>query len=185
MDEDGNKAMASPKSGFTAFFSQHANKIFSFVEEYMNVLSATVIMALMFLITSDVFMRFFFNSPIAGQMEITEMLMVVSIFLGMSYTERIGGHVRMEVIILKVIRGRAQTIIEGLTCLLSLVVCGIITVYSFKDAMLSFGIVSIYLHLPLWPMRFFVPFGSFVLCIRFALEVKHYFQLTIAGKIDE
>lgn len=150
-----------------------AGQWFSAFETGMNLFGASSIMVLIFLVTADVIGRYAFNNPLPGQMEITEMLMIMAIFSGMAYTQRVGGHVRMDVFCTKVLKGRLYHVNEFFTIVLSLLSYAVVTVYSFKHTVGAFqsGSISIYLGIPLWPAWLFVPIGSFILCIRFFIQL--------------
>ena len=57
------------------------------------------------------FGRKLINFPVPGYVDIIEFVMTVFAFISIAYTQRLGGHVRME-IILKRLRGRALWIVE-------------------------------------------------------------------------
>lgn len=49
----------------------------------------------------DVFLRYFFNSPISGTIEITEFFMVIVFFTSVAFTQWTGGHIVMDVVTAK------------------------------------------------------------------------------------
>lgn len=72
---------------------------FEKIEKICLVLSASTLFVMMIWIFADVIMRYFFNSPIAGTMEITgEYFMVVIVYLGISYTLKHKGHVKVDLL---------------------------------------------------------------------------------------
>jgi len=163
-----------------------AGQWFYALETALNVFGASTIIALMFLVTCDVGGRYLFNHPLPGQMEITEMLMVMAVFSGMAYTQRVHGHVRMDLFCTKVLKGRVYHGNEFFTTVLSLLIYAVITVYSFTHAVkaLQGGSVSIYLGIPMWPAWLFVPIGSFLLCIRLIIQLfQHSSNAWRGGKV--
>lgn len=56
------------------------------------------LLMMMFLVSADVTGRYVFTAPITGALEITEMLLVVSVFFSISYTETIGAHIRVRLL---------------------------------------------------------------------------------------
>ena len=57
-----------------------------------------IFMGLVALTFMDVFLRYLFNSPISGSIEVTEMLMSVVLFSSVAYTYWKGGHVTMDIL---------------------------------------------------------------------------------------
>ena len=52
---------------------------------------------MMLLTTVDVTCRYLFNNPISGAVELNEYLIVLITFLGLAYTQSVGGHVRTDI----------------------------------------------------------------------------------------
>jgi TRAP-type C4-dicarboxylate transport system permease small subunit len=153
------------------------------IENRLNYCSVFIIMFLMFFATAEIIGRYVFNSPIPGHVEIVELIMAGIVFLGIAYTERIGGHIRMELFVTRVLRGRAYHIAEVITATLSLFVYAFILIYSFKATMFSYGIGdnTAYLYWPTWPSKLAIPIGSLFLCIRFIMEIIQHMGQVITG----
>ncbi len=158
------------------------------IENGLNLASVFIIMFLMFFATAEILGRYIFNNPIPGHVEIVELIMAGVVFFGIAYTERVGGHVRMELFVTKVLKGRAYHIAEVITATLSLFVYIVILVYTFKFALFSYqiGDVTVYINWPTWPSKFAIPLGSLFLCIRFAIEIiQHLSQAIVGGEIRD
>jgi TRAP-type C4-dicarboxylate transport system permease small subunit len=153
------------------------------IEDWLNLCSVFIIMFLMFFATAEILGRYLFNNPIPGHVEIVELIMAGVVFFGIAYTERVDGHVRMELFVTRVLKGRAYHIAEVITSTLSLFVYIFILVYTFKTSLFSLqiGDNTAYLYWPTWPSKFAIPLGSFFLCIRFAIEIIQHSCQAIAG----
>jgi TRAP-type C4-dicarboxylate transport system permease small subunit len=92
----------------------------------------TVLFVLMF-VCAEVLMRYAFNSPIPGHLEGSELLMPIIVFLAISYTQRVRGHVGMDLVVdaLPPDVKRAATVV---TLIISVFVCAILAWFSFKGA---------------------------------------------------
>ena len=66
------------------------------MESFFNLTSAMLILFLMLLAVVQVVGRKFFNFPIPGYVDWVEMAMAIFCFLSIAYTQKLGGHVRME-----------------------------------------------------------------------------------------
>jgi len=94
----------------------------SHIEDWLNLCSVFIIMFLMFFASAEIIGRYVFNAPVPGHVEIVELIMPAIVFLGVAYTERIGRHIRMELFVTKVLKGRAYHLAEVTTELLALFV---------------------------------------------------------------
>lgn len=141
-------------------------------------IGAILVMFIMFMAVGEVSGRYFFNAPIPGHLEIVELTMAAIVFLGISYTQRIGGHIRMEIFI-NSLKGRMYHIFEIINIALPLAVFVVIAIHSFEFAYQAFqyGDITPHLHWVTWPSKICVPIGVGLLCIRFAIQlVQHILQ---------
>ena len=63
----------------------------------LAVVSGIGILAMMLLTCADVFLRYLFNAPIEGTLDLTQMLMVIIVFFGLAHCGWTGGHVVVDV----------------------------------------------------------------------------------------
>ena len=153
------------------------------VEDWLNLGSVFIIMFLMFFATAEIIGRYVFNAPIPGHVEIVELIMAGIVFLGIAYTERVGGHVRMELFVTRVLKGRAYHIAEVITSGLSFFVYVFIFVQTLKFAIFAYQIndVTPYINWLTWPSKLAIPIGSFFLCMRFIIEFIQHLSQAIVG----
>ena len=113
--------------------------------------------------------------------------MAAVVFLGIGYTQRVGAHIRMDMIVTR-LNGRFYHIAEALSLLLALIGFGIICISSFNFTIDAYqvGDVTEYLYTPTWPSKLCVPLGSFFLCTRFIIQIiKNIAQAVIGDEIKE
>ena len=142
------------------------------IETVLNIIGVVFIMLLMILTAAEIIGRYVFNNPIPGYVEDVELMMAAVVFLGIGYTQRVGAHIRMDMIINR-FTGRTYHLVEALSGFLGLIGYGIICISSFKgtiDAYLM-GDVTEYLYTPTWPSKLCVPLGAFFLCTRFFIQI--------------
>lgn len=149
-------------------------KLLAKSEDWMILIGSFVLYVMMGLVIVDVGGRFLFNKPIAGNIELTEMLMVFSIYLGMAYTQREKGHVGMDLFITTVLKGKAYHLNNIIINFLSLFINIMIAYYAFNQAIVTYHnkSTSIYLNIPMWFLPLFVSVGTIFLCLRLLLEFK-------------
>jgi len=148
------------------------------VENAFNLFAAFSILALMLLAVVQVVGRLAFNTPIPGFIDITEQAMAIFAFAGVAYCQRVGGHIRMELVLGK-LSGRTLYICEMLGVLLiaftvALLVWG--SWYHF-DRSWTIGDSTMDIRLPTWPSKLMVPVALSLLFLRLLLQVYGYARL--------
>jgi len=183
IEEDTGRSDGQTPAWKRSFLLRVAEGNLRHIEDWLNLASVFIIMFLMFFATTEILGRYIFNTPVPGHVEIVELIMAGVVFFGIAYTERVGGHVRMELFITRVLKGRAYHIAEAITTTLSLFVYLFILVYTFKFALFSLqvGDVTAYINWPTWPSKFAIPLGAFFLCIRFVIELIQHISQAVVG----
>jgi len=127
---------------------------------------------MMLVVTADVFLRDVFNQPIKGAIEIAELFQVLVVFFGLAYCEAHRGHVRVEVLITYLGR-RTQLALDSITTFIALVLFGLMVWYSATNAIETWHSQELFemMRIPVWPYRFIVPVGAFVLCLELLLRL--------------
>jgi len=134
----------------------------------------------MFLITADVVGRYFFNSPIAGTLEVTEFFLCIIVFGGLTYLEIRGEHVRILIIYSR-LSANLQFALSVFAKGVGVLFFGLMTWQTFRNALHSFitqeatwGEVSV----PLWIGKTFVFLG----CLMLTLHLLGSFGLDLSGR---
>ena len=154
------------------------DRAYAAVEDFLNLIAALTILSLMFVGTYQVFGRKLLNVPVPGYVDVVEMAMTTFAFLGLAYCQRLGGHIRMEIIIGR-FKGRLLYIMELLGTLVIMVIVGILIVYTWDHFMRAYtnGDSTIDIEIILWPSKLAVPFAFCVLMIRLALQAVGFLRL--------
>jgi TRAP-type C4-dicarboxylate transport system permease small subunit len=146
------------------------------------------VFALMILAVVSVGGRNFLNSPIRGYVDWIEMAMPLIAFMGISYTQRDGGHIRMDILVSR-LRGRVLWIAEFISTLVILILMILLIWGSWAHFARSFDWAapwfsrdsSIDIALPIWPAKLLVPVSFGVLALRLVLQLWG-FGRAIMGK---
>ena len=166
---------------------QYLDKGNAYIETVLNVTGVIFIVILMLFTASEIIARYVFTWPIPGYVEDVELIMAAIVFLGIGYTQRVGAHIRMDMVITR-LKGRFYHIAEALALLLALIGFGIICISSFHFTLDAYqvGDVTEYLYTPTWPSKLCVPLGSFFLCTRFIIQIiGNIAQAVVGAKIKE
>lgn len=130
-------------------------------------MASTVLLIIMMLLTVvDVILRYFFDSPIHGSMELTEYLMVCVGTLGLAWCALEGGHIKVDLIVSRLSQ-RKQNFINSFNYVLLIGVSGLIAWQTFVRAgtVQRLGVASAMLDIPRWPFVLVVSFSYLLLFV--------------------
>jgi TRAP-type C4-dicarboxylate transport system permease small subunit len=135
--------------------------------------SSGIILVMVFLTTVDVILRYVFNSPLPGVLELDIMLVVGLVYLSLPYVQSLRGHIRITTLAdrLPPVPQTALTILGHIICL---VIFAIITwqggVRAY-EGMLRGEFVQGLINYSAWPARWTVAIGSGFLSLRFFSDI--------------
>ena len=81
------------------------------LSQAIGYLSAGLLLAMLGMICFDVFMRYVLNAPTTWATEISTYVLVAIALLGTAYTQRVDGHIRVEVLLLNLDDGKRQKLL--------------------------------------------------------------------------
>jgi len=143
------------------------------ISRLFNTIGVSILLVMMFLVATDVFLRYIFNSPIEGTYEAIELMMALVFCYGIAYTQRHKGHVSVNLITCK-LSEKKQAIIKCLVSLISLGLFVLITWQSFLKSSVTFdsgettyGGVGPFGHIPISPFVYLTSAA----CLTFCLEL--------------
>lgn len=151
------------------------------VEGWLALLSGLAVFSLMILAVVSVTGRNGFNQPLPGYVDWIQQAMPLIAFMGISFTQREGGHIRMDMLV-GVLRGRALYLMEIVTTLAILLLMVLMVWGSYAHFARSFDFAaplwsrdsSMDIALPLWPAKLLAPVAFSVLCLRLCLQIYAY-----------
>ena len=130
--------------------------------------AAISVLGMMLVGAVDVIGTTAFATPLQGAYELTEALMVASIFLALALSQREGKQIRVELLTERMgPRGRA--ILDMLAEFLSCVVYAVIAWYGCKEAATSWQISELtsgLVRFPLWPSKLALGLGAALMAIQ-------------------
>lgn len=158
------------------------------VESALNLLAGITIFALVCLAVANVLSRKFFNFPMPGFVDWVEQFMAIFAFLGLAYVHRLGGHIRMDMLVGK-LKGRALWLVEFTSSIVILLLVSalIYGTYFHFDRSFDFAAPlwsrdsSIDIAIPLWPAKLAVTLSLVLLWLRLVLQIWAYGRALIEG----
>ncbi len=161
-----------------------ADRLLSPVEDALNMLSGLMIFGLMFLGMAQIVLRtlarmgFESFGPMFGYIDYVELGMIAFALFSISQVQRIGGHVRMEIVV-GYLKGAALWAAEVVGVLVQIFIVAVLIPYSWSHFMRSwtFGDSTIDIELPVWPAKLVVPVMLSILMLRLIIQVVGYSRL--------
>ena len=158
------------------------------IERFCALLSGIAIFSLMFLAVYSVTGRKFFASPMMGYVDYIEAAMPVIAIMGVSYVQRDGTHIRMDMLV-SVLKGRLLWLFELISVLLILLLMLALTWGAWDHFDRSFDCArpfcsrdsSIDVSIPIWPSKLVVPIAFGVLVLRLVLQAVGYGRALVSG----
>ncbi|MFV1710938.1 TRAP transporter small permease [Phaeobacter sp. JH20_09] len=158
------------------------------LERGLALVSGLAVFSLMVLAVVSVGGRNGFNAPLPGYVDWIEQVMPLIAFMGISFVQRDGSHIRMDLVISS-LRGRALWLFELFSVLLILALMLALLWGSWSHFQRSFDFAaplwsrdsSIDIGLPIWPAKLLAPVAFGVLCLRLLLQVWGYGRALVLG----
>lgn len=164
------------------------DRTFYKLETFLAFLSGFAVFGLMVLAVISVSSRNIFNQPLSGYVDWIQQAMPLIAFMGISFTQRDGGHIRMDMLVGK-LTGRPLYLAELVTTVAMFILMALLVWGSWAHFQRSFDFASplwsrdstMDIGLPIWPAKLLAPVAFFVLCLRLALQIFSYARALISG----
>ena len=158
-----------------------ADRWLAHLENLLNLIAAIAIFFLMGVGVVQIVGRTMFGVAIHGYIDWIEQASAIFAFLGIAYCQRLGGHIRME-LLLQAVGRRWLWVLEALTIALALFIIGLLVNSSFDNFLRAFqlGDSTMDIKLPTWPAKLMVPVALAVLWLRLWLQLYGYVRLILS-----
>lgn len=148
------------------------------IEKGLTFISIAIMLFVMCFVFAEVIMRYAFNSPMPGHLEGAELLLPMIVYLAISYTQSVNGHVGMNIIV-DSLPPVPRKWLNTVTLVLSLLTCSVLSYFSFKFAYNTYLIDDVTMSPPywrVWPSAVTVPIGYMTISIRMYLQLYQSFR---------
>ncbi len=148
------------------------------VEVGLMIAAASVAFFAMLFVGAEVMMRYGFDAPIPGHLELSELLMPIIVFLGLSYTQATHGHVGMD-LLLDMLPAETRTRATIVTLLISIFVCAVLAWFSAKNAWQLWLYDDVTMSPPYyrtWPTGASVALGYALTALRMYIQVLQFWD---------
>jgi len=145
-------------------------------ELLLNYFAVLLLAVMMFLGTTDVILRKFFNRPITGALEVSRLLMAAAIFLIIGYVQAQKSNIRLELILRRYsppFRFGAELFGYLLTLLLFVLIAWQSFALAWKD--IGYGRLIENIYVPIYPFEFLLTFGAVLVCLECLIQIVALF----------
>jgi TRAP-type C4-dicarboxylate transport system permease small subunit len=125
----------------------------------LSLIGGWVLLLLMGYTVLDVVLRYVFNRPFSGSLELTEFAMSAIVFLGIAYCGWVGGHVAVD-ILERPLEDPRMRFVNVLLPLVGALLFAAIAWLSAVEALTSMHRISNMMRWPHWPFQLTVAFGA-------------------------
>ena len=158
-------------------------------ETLLALIGGFAVFSLMILAVINVGGRNAFSAPLPGYIDWIEQIMPIIAFIGMAYCQRLGGHIRMDIIVGQ-LRGRMLWLIEAIGVFFMLLLVLVMLWGSWEHFARSFDLSAPYwsrdssldIRLPLWPAKLLAPLAFAVFALRLMLQLIAFVKAFIKNE---
>jgi len=136
-----------------------------------------LLVVLMFLGSFDVIGRYFFNKPIKGAYEVSEILLAGIVFFGLAYALAMGGHVTVDTFV-ALFRPRVRGIVGFSVSAIAFIIFVLIGWEGTELAIKSWEnhrLIDV-LFVPIAPFQLLVPMGALSVCLELIVQMFRYYR---------
>ncbi|MFC1867078.1 TRAP transporter small permease [Thermodesulfobacteriota bacterium] len=134
----------------------------------VNGIGSAALGVMMLMNVVNVVLRYFFDLPIKGTLEVTELLMIIVVFFAIGYTALLKGHIVIH-ILTSLLSERAQAIGDSIAYFISIAFCCLLIWQSFVQAQISrlHNDIIGAIDMPVFPFYYVLVLGSALMCLVF------------------
>jgi C4-dicarboxylate transporter DctQ subunit len=145
-------------------------------EDWFALFSGGIAFVIMALTIVDVVGRYFFLKPLTENVELSMLLMVGVVMFSIAGTQRVGGHVAMEIFVNRFKRMNRPLFpaFKTFALLLSEAVFLFALYYVIRAFLESYNIHEVTsgpVFMIIWPAKLIICFGVFLMCVRLAIQL--------------
>ena len=162
-------------------FKQIINRIdliLGVISRIFGIIAIVAIFLMMVMIVCDVFLRYVFNSPILGVVELTEIMMVTMGFFAVVYTTMKNDHVKVE-IMTNILPDSSKFILDSVFYIISIIALYFIARQNLLESLevMHRGKGTTLLDVPIYPFYIIISIGcGFTAIVLFIRLIQNIIQ---------
>lgn len=151
-------------------------------ESKLNLLAGIIVLLIVLFSVINIVGRGFFNKPFNAYFDLMGQSVPLIAFLGISYCQRVGGHIRMDLLLIR-LRGRALWLFEFISSVFSLFIIATLTYGAYLHMSRSYilGDSTEDISLTIWPFKAVIAVMFGVLVLRLLIQSWAYLRIIIVN----
>lgn len=152
------------------------------IEARLNLLAGIIVLLIVLFSVINIVGRGVFNKPFNAYFDLMGQSVPMIAFLGISYCQRAGGHIRMDLLLIR-LKGRWLWSFEFINSLFGIFVIATLSWGAFLHTNRSFtlGDSTEDIGLTIWPFKAVIAFMFTILILRLALQAWAYLRIIIVN----
>lgn len=138
----------------------------------MHWVAGVALLGILALTVADITRRSVFNNPVPGTVEVTSLVLVVVVFLGVAHSEDLGDHISVDLLYVRA-GERLKAVMDVIADILSVGVLGLLAfqLYHFTLRQIASGANTPVLRWPVWPFVVIAALGSLGYAVAIAMKL--------------
>ena len=134
--------------------------------------AGVVLLAVMVLVVTNALLRYMFNTPIAGTLELTEGALPIIVFLSLAMTQYEGGHIKVVLLTRKLpVKARRAAVVFAMLAGAALFAWATYAGWRLTAKSIAIGEIERgSIRYPLWPIKGAIAFGMALLTLQFLID---------------
>ena len=143
-------------------------------------IAAICIVAMMGVVVLNIVLRAVLGKPLLGTVDYVNILMALTIALGLAYCGLQNGHIAVEFIVEK-LSNKRQAVLSLIINLLGLFFWGVSVWYmaAYARNMMATNLLAGTISIPMYPVVYLIAFGLLALCLVLVLKVSDAVRMVI------
>ena len=151
-------------------------------ESRFNLTAGIIVLLIVLFSVINIIGRGFFNKPFNAYFDLMGQSVPLIAFLGISYCQRVGGHIRMDLLLIR-LKGRTLWLFEFISSLFSIFIIATLTYGAYLHTSRSFvlGDSTEDINLTIWPFKAVIAVMFAVLILRLIIQSWAYLRIIIVN----
>lgn len=151
-------------------------------ESRLNLLAGIIVLLIVLFSVINIIGRGFFNQPFNAYFDLMGQSVPLIAFLGISYCQREGGHIRMDLLLIR-LRGRMLWLFEFISSLFSIFIITTLAYGAYLHTSRSYilGDSTEDINLTIWPFKAVIAVMFGVLVLRLVIQSWAYLRIIIVN----
>jgi TRAP-type C4-dicarboxylate transport system permease small subunit len=156
------------------------------IEKFLQIIAQVFVLILMLITVANIVGRFL-GFPMVGAIELSLLLLVFIVFLGLAYTQYQNGHVRVEIVV-DWLSGGTREVVEIIALIISLAILCVMLWQTGLEGFTAFQVKTYQpglISFPTWPGKLIIPIGLLFFVIQVIIQILERLSKFKSASVSE